>query len=805
MLKNRLIAIILLIFSSLMLFAADNPPPSTASEEIQAELSSAFFSRLDSVAAKSFLTFNLFTPEVDTAFISPDGKTAVIWLALRDDGGRLLATEPGLVVANITENGWEVLLPGDAGWDETIAALPEGMLPAEKSPPPDNMILDTVAELDTLTGYYLPYAAGTSRWLEGSISHFQYIPELGYPSCTIEFCHYAFDFTDDNHYPLLASKGGTVYSSRDTCTDGSESCTNYIVLYNANDNAYQIYLHLSNGTIPDKLTNNSTVVRGQYLGDTDDTGYSTSNHVHFMVVDSIWAASGYYWGRSIDIRFADVAINNGIPRTCYEVTSFPIYDGATQCLGNRSDPRNPNNDWFPSGNVGAYPPTGSYTRPLAGATVTTGDNPLIDVTATATDDVRVAAVRMIAWINSQWVEIGPRVTSQASPGVYDWDVNLCSVAPLNGPLTVALRVWDHEGNVSAALSQRTIQVDHACPLPTGSITSPISGATVLSGVSPLMAVSATASDDAGIASVRLVAKMNDQWVEIGPMVSQPVQPGLYQWNVDMCAVGPLNGPLEIALRVWDQSGGMASALSARTITIDHACPMPPVSQLNPAVVNNSTAVNLGWIISSAEAGLGSFELQWRIGSGIWSPENILPYPGSQRSAWFVGQPGTTYGYRLRAIDSIGQLEAWPAGDVAETTISLPSTCNADLSEPDDNSAQAKSLALGDAVQRNLCGAGDPDWFLLNIINPGYYRVSANSVSGGAAVKITVYKDDGVTLLASGMAPDIAQAANLVFKVDVADSYYVKIEPMVANLTGTNAVYEISVSQVSVNFLPLMSR
>ena len=168
---------------------------------------------------------------------------------------------------------------------------------------------------------------------------------------------------------------------------------------------------------------------------------------------------------------------------------------------------------------------------------------------------------------------------------------------------MALRVWDHEGNVSSPLSQRTIQVDHACPLPTGTITSPTAGATVLSGASPLMAVSATASDDAGVASVRLVAKMNDQWVEIGPMVSQPVQPGVYQWNVDMCAVGPLNGPLEIALRVWDQSGGMASALSARTITVDHACPMPPVSQLNPAVVNNSTAVNLGWSVSSAEAGL----------------------------------------------------------------------------------------------------------------------------------------------------------------------------------------------------------
>jgi hypothetical protein len=79
------------------------------------------------------------------------------------------------------------------------------------------------------------------------------------------------------------------------------------------------------------------------------------------------------------------------------------------------------------------------------------------------------------------------------------------------------------------------------------------------------------------------------------------------------------------------------------------------------------------------------------------------------------------------------------------------------------------------------------------------------VSGGAAVKITVYKDDGVTIIASGMAPGISQAANLVLEVDVADNYYVKIEPLVTNLNGTNAIYEISVSQVSVYFLPLVSR
>ena len=471
MLIHRTRSLILLLVSAvtLLLPAAGDPPPTPASAETQAELSAAFSRRLADELEIRPLTFDLFTPELDTAFISPDGKTAVLWLALSDDTGRRLASEPGLALAHLSSEGWQVLLSGDPGWEETLATLPEGLLPLELSPAPKERTLST-NDLSALTGYYLPYAAGTSRWLEGSISHFQSIPELGYPSCSQEYCRYAYDFTDSWHFPLLASKDGTVFAQRESCTDGDSGCTNYIVLQNASEGTYQIYLHLAKGTIPNTLTPGTAVKRGQYLGDSDDTGYSTSQHVHFMVTNNIWfGGDGYYWGQSIDIRFADVAINNGIPRTCYEVTQFTIYDGAMECLGNKLDPRNPANDWYLSGNVGAYPPTGALTNPAAGAIVASGNSPLIDITATASDDVQVTAVRLVAKLSGGWVEIGPKVTQPTQPGVYDWDVDLCAAAPLNGPLEVALRLWDHEGNISPALAPRTIQVEHACPPPTSQL------------------------------------------------------------------------------------------------------------------------------------------------------------------------------------------------------------------------------------------------------------------------------------------------------------------------------------------------
>ena len=620
----------------------------------------------------------------------------MLWLALRDDTGRILATEPGLALGRLSDDGWQVLLPGDPGWEAVLTSLPDNLLPYMLAPAHPNTAADSTASNAPLTGYYLPYAAGTERWLEGSISHFQYIPELGYPSCSEVYCRYAYDFTDAWHFPLLATKAGSVVASRDSCPDGNPNCTNYIVLYNASDQAYQIYLHLAYGTIPNKLTPGTKVKRGQYIGDSDDTGYSTSQHVHFMVTNSIWMASdGSYWGRSIDIRFADVTVNNGIPRTCYEVTNFPIYDGATECIGNRLNPRHPDNDWYVSGNQGAYPPTGALTRPAPGTVAAVGDLSLIDVTATASDDVAVTAVRLVANLNGQWVEIGPKMTKPAAPGTYDWDVNLCPGVPVDGPLDLALRIWDHEGNIARVLDPRTIQVEHACP--------------------------------------------------------------------------------------------------------------PPESQLNPAEIFDSSAVRLSWEATDAGAGLESFDLQWRAEPGAWDPTNTLTITGTARTVWFSGQPGGSYAFRLRAQDANGQLEPWPEGEAFETSATLASACTQDIFEPDDNLAQARALSVEEDAQGNLCGTGNPDWFKVEIPNIGDYFVIAPSLNGGAAVRISVYTENGGTILAQTQAAEVGGDAILRFTAHTTGSYPIKIEPLTAYLMGTDAIYGLSVAEAKDYYLPLVAR
>lgn len=624
----------------------------------------------------------LFTPLLDTAFLSQDGQTAILWLALQDPSGERLHTEPGLAIAVQTEEVWKIILPADPEWKELLGSMPEEAIPAAFQKP---AIQSTENEpMAPITGYYLPFAAGTSRQLEGSVLHFHSYPPLGYPSCDQSYCRYAYDFKDAGHFPLISARAGTVISSRDSCANGNTGCTNYIVIQDAVGGAYQVYLHLAHNTIPDRLTSGTYIGRGNYIGDTDDTGYSTSEHVHFMVVRNFWyAGDGYPWGSSVDIRFSDVNLNGGVPRTCYEVARLPIYDNARDCFGNKADPFNPNNDWFRSGNTGASPPTGSHTRPAAGATVVGGTSPMMDVTAQTQDDVRVVRAVLQAKVNGSWREIGPRVSNPSTSGVFDWDVDLCKVGPLHGALEIALKIWDHEGNVVEQLSKRTVQVDHACP--------------------------------------------------------------------------------------------------------------PPISALITPTTYNGTAIKLNWSGSASGVPISKFQLQWREGNAVWSADRMLTFGPSVRGTWFTGAPGKNFGFRLRAVDANNQPEAWVANNAAEISHTFPANCQPDAAEPDNTIAQARLVTHGRQYLRNICVNGDVDWYRANVGKYSVLRIRANSIKGGAAVKVSVFNASGSYLLASKKA--VGHGSHVLFELPVAGrtSVLIKVESAIPNLSGTDVQYGLTVA------------
>jgi hypothetical protein len=178
--------------------------------------------------------------------------------------------------------------------------------------------------LQTFGGYYLPWKAGDTKRLTWSITH---------SSCANNYCHYAFDFADGTHFPVLAAKGAYVFHFKDICWDNDHNCTNSITLQDRSTTpwTYQIYLHLERNSIPVEIRKVGTYVpRGVQIAKADNTGNSTGSHLHFMVTNGLTSnpCQWYCWGPSVDITFKDVKVNwdeateGGRPRMYTETQSY---------------------------------------------------------------------------------------------------------------------------------------------------------------------------------------------------------------------------------------------------------------------------------------------------------------------------------------------------------------------------------------------------------------------------------------------------------------------------------------------------
>ncbi len=428
---------------ALMLVAAGvalTPPP--PQHTLQAALRQAVQDRQTDV-----LAFVVYEVAIDRMESSRDGRTVLLWLALVErETGRRLATEPGLAIAqqlgaNVNDPAaWKLTLQVDADWAETLAALPQELLTADlkqnfAAPP-----APAVQQPLTFSGYRLPWAPGRSKLLEGSIGHF-----LIYFSCRYESdCYYAYDFADGTMFPLLAARAGEVWRFYDGCQNGDHSCSNYIVLKDTSTNptSYQLYLHIAHASIPSGLRSAGVpVLQGQYIADVDDTGYSTGHHLHFHVFTN---PTTYYWGPSVDITFDDVSINGGRPRTCYEAQNWPEY--GTECLAG---------DGYVSGNLAAYPPSGGLSAPTHGTTLSSR---WLTVSGWSSDREGVQRVTLLGRWAGSWHELGNAPTT----ATFETTLDLCASGVPVGPLDLALRIEDREGNQLGPLSARSLLNNAMC-------------------------------------------------------------------------------------------------------------------------------------------------------------------------------------------------------------------------------------------------------------------------------------------------------------------------------------------------------
>jgi murein DD-endopeptidase MepM/ murein hydrolase activator NlpD len=435
------------------------PIPAKRWSDVDEAVKQAFYQKVNG-NRESVVGFLLYEPVVDHVVISEDGSIALLWIGLRDpETGAVIETEPGLSIARSQDAdkaaspmNWSVDLPPDINWSKQSQELPADLMT-------DDLRIRMLAEAEltsavstqVFSGYKLPWAFGLEKRVTNSIGH--YLPVSGGLASCPNTCQFAFDFADGTMFPLIAAKGGTVKAFKWTCANSDEKCTNYLILEDQSTipTSYQIYYHMAYNSIPLRLRAvGAPVLQGEYIGDVDDTGFSTGHHLHYHVYTTR-NTTDWSWGYSVDITFDDVTTNGGRPRTCSEASQYP--DLGAECM--------PNNR-YRSGNIPANPPTGSFTAPTNRAVINT---PNVIVSGSAQDDNQVTRIQVLVNYDGVWREVDSIIP--AGNGPYEKEVNLCKTGSQvpDGPFAMTVKIFDYEGGQASGIPIRHLIKNYSCDKP----------------------------------------------------------------------------------------------------------------------------------------------------------------------------------------------------------------------------------------------------------------------------------------------------------------------------------------------------
>jgi len=429
------------------------PSPSDEAQEI-ARVEDAIYQKIE-VDRQNTIFFWNSTISVQKTGISDDGQWAAsIMVPMNPRTEQIPETEPALAITTQVDGEWVPIFPNDPGYTEAIENAPEDLLSPEHKEILLQMNFNAAVNIPAtaLSGYLLPWEAGTSYYLTGSTCHDGYI-ESGN-------AHYAFDFAyNRTMWDILAAKAGEVWVWNDdvpTCYEPScwrdQPVGNYIVLRDTSTDpvTYQLYLHLKQDSIPDEIkVRGFRVSQGQFIGIVDNTGQSSGSHLHFQV-QVPYLGEDHYWGRSVDITFDDVPVNGGRPRI-----HNPNYCLDFNFCDMPGDVCKTSQLYYTSQNQRIYPkdstpPIGDITQPNTGETHTTSlhlEGWAVDLGDGTNEPSGLHSAHFMAYYNNGWTDIGPEFDIKEFS--YDWD--WCSNDVPEGPVSVALRITDNRGNQTSGL------------------------------------------------------------------------------------------------------------------------------------------------------------------------------------------------------------------------------------------------------------------------------------------------------------------------------------------------------------------
>ena len=372
-----------------------------------------------------------------------------------------------------------------------------------------------------------------------------------------------------------------------------------------------------------------------------------------------------------------------------------------------------------------------------------------------------------------------------------------TVLPYTGVYHVRVRAWDYPGSGGLAyaykLSLATASaISPNASHPTVAITKPLDPKH-LPTVPFIFQADAADPDGGGVKKVDFYWHSSD-WVNTSwVLFASDSTAGDGWWGIFNPPADATGGAFYVM--ATNTSGGTGGALLTGVVTDASG----PPSQMNalPAQTDD-TAVLLSWSAADPNVQIDYFNIQYTFNGGGWVNWPTQP-DGWQRSAWFVGAPGS-YQFRMVAVTLSGSQGTYPVA--AEAATHLNGSCSNDTYETNNTRASATAAISTEVLRMVLC-QNDADWVSFQGVPGQEYGLMFPSLGGGAAVHVRLYDPSGTIILAEGQSM-VGQGLVLRWTAPAAGTYTLEITASDPALYGSGVQYGVYAGPANSIFAPLIN-
>ena len=283
------------------------------------------------------------------------------------------------------------------------------------------------------------------------------------------------------------------------------------------------------------------------------------------------------------------------------------------------------------------------------------------------------------------------------------------------------------------------------------------------------------------------------------------------WRLEFNPTGqPEGNNAAFYIKVYDLAGNFTGA-GAWNLGIDRTAPVTEMKLLIPQQPSN--AFLLEWTSIDNLSGVDYFEIQEKMNNSTWL--TLPPVDEIYDNYWIIGIPGNSYSYRMHGIDHSGNSENYPSA--AETSTSIPYAnviCSAldsyDMSGNDNSMANASNIYANGAIQiHNYCNPlspdyqNDEDWARLEVSTDVHYLIVGMANSLPTATKISLFAQDGTTVIAEAVPQNFGENTALVWTSDRDGLVYIRFSHVDGRVIGKDVAATVSVRTGGWTFLPMI--